>query len=280
MRLAALTIVTLLATACAWHTPVPRPAPDWAEQHVGTTIDSASGLPEEVTCARTGIRFVLVRPGTFFRGSGESHPDAVPPQLIAITSPFYMGKYEVTQAQWVRYMDSNPSRHATGGRHPVNGVSWNAIQEYLRKTQTRLPTEAEWEYVCRTGGPEAQSDTPASAAWSHTETADYWRERAHAIDPDSIAKFSPVPVGLKEPNQWGVHDMLGNVEEWCSDWLGPYPTSPRPIDDPRGPRTGEFKVFRGGSWWMSLDDLTATDRNGQSPDSESDEIGFRVARDP
>ncbi len=285
MKLAALTIVSLLAAACGSHTPVTHVVPDWAEHEADATVDPSLGLPEEVTCARTGIRFVLVRPGTFFRvGEADSlraEPDGSRSlQSVTITSPFYIGKYEVTQEQWLRFMDSNPSRHATGGAHPVNNVSWNQIQEFLRETQTRLPTEAEWEYVCRAGESAEGPETPPSLAWSYDQTVAYWHARGRERGPTATAKYSPVPVGLKEPNPWGVHDMLGNVEEWCSDWLGPYPASADPITDPRGPDTGEFRVFRGGSWWMSLDDLTATERSGQGPDSDSDEIGFRVAREP
>jgi formylglycine-generating enzyme required for sulfatase activity len=179
-----------------------------------------------------------------------------------VSKGFYLQATEVTQRQWEAVMGTNPS-HFKGPDRPVESVSWEDAQEFLKKlnakekdSRYRLPTEAEWECACRAGG---QEDEPAA----------------------NLNELVPQPVGQKQPNAWGLFDMRGNVWEWVEDWYdsGTYARGQRL--DPVGPGSGVYRVLRGGSW----------DRDGCSGSFRcpgrydywptyrlSDSRGFRCAR--
>jgi formylglycine-generating enzyme required for sulfatase activity len=167
------------------------------------------------------MEFVLMPAGTFTMGSPASDPNAYddekPAHQVTISKPFYMGKYEVTQAQWKAVMGSenNPS-YFKGDSLPVDHVSWRDVQEFIQKLNRReeqasgvfcrLPTEAEWEYAARAG-----TTTLYSFGDDAAELDDYaW----YAGNADHTS----YPVGQKKPNAWGLYDMHGNVSEWCQDW--------------------------------------------------------------
>ena len=189
------------------------------------------------------LELVWIPPGEFLMGSPDGERgrdgDEGSQHRVRITKGFWMGKYEVTQKQWETVMGHNPSRFKGDGRRPVESVSWDDCQEFLKKLNSRasspgfrLPTEAEWEYACRAG----------------TTTRFYWGDHsdsAHAWYRDNSGRH-PHPVGEKKPNAWGLYDMSGNVWEWCHDRYGNY--SPKPVTDPRGPSSGSNRVLRGGSW--------------------------------
>ena len=184
-------------------------------------------------------------------------------------SDFYIGKYEVTQKEWVEIMGINPSRFI-GENLPVESVSWNDVQEFIqnlnkkKRGNYRLPTEAEWEYAAR-GGKKSNgyeysgSHNVDEVAWYNGNS----RNRTHA-------------VGTKKPNELGIYDMSGNVWEWCQDWSGAYPSTP--LTNPKGPSSGNNLVLRGGSWIYYDSYCRVANRDYGSPDGRSDGGGFRLVQ--
>ena len=217
-----------------------------------TRVRIALELVQPVVKSRVfdGIEFVWIPAGDFRMGSTSRHADSEekPVTRVRISRGFYLGKYEVTQGQWEGVMGSNPSRFKNcGGNCPVERVSWDDVQEFIRKLngksggrRYRLPTEAEWEYAAR-GGTTAD-----------TYAGDLTNPRGNDPVLNRIAWYRENsgrrthPVGRKAPNGWGLHDMLGNVWEWVGDWYGDYPGGT--VTDPSGPGSGSYRVIRGGSW--------------------------------
>jgi formylglycine-generating enzyme required for sulfatase activity len=237
---------------------------------------AATGLPWRVRDAGTQIEMLLVPPGTFqmgcIMGSNLYGCDSSeqPAHLVTLTNAFYLGRYEVTQLQWMATMGSNPSyfqgQPDTASR-PVERVSWNTIQGYLSVTDFRLPTEAEWEYACRAGTQTpfyngSQDDsTVAALAWYSSNSVSMTR-----------------PVGGKIANAFGFHDMLGNVWEWVNDWYGGYTSEAQ--TNPTGPVSPSSPVIRGGSCNLNSFYVRSSHRNTVSPSTVSGYCGFRVARNP
>jgi formylglycine-generating enzyme required for sulfatase activity len=191
---------------------------------------------------------------------------------VTLTQAFYMGRYEVTQSQWVAKLGTNPSRfqgQSDSASRPVEQVSWTTIQGYLSATGLRLPSEAEWEYACRAGTTTAfnnnSSDdaTVGLIAWYNENSG----SQTHA-------------VGGKAANALGLHDMAGNVYEWVSDWFDFSYYSVSPSTDPLGPVGGPNLVLRGGSWIDHTAYLRSSFRYYITPYITDGLIGFRVARNP
>jgi formylglycine-generating enzyme required for sulfatase activity len=189
---------------------------------------------------------------------------------VTLTNAFYLGRYELTQSQWVARMGSNPSYfqgQSDSASRPVEQVSWNTIQGYLSATGFRLPTEAEWEYACRAGtqtpfyNGSTDDSTVGALAWYSANSGNQTR-----------------PVGGKLANAFGFHDMLGNVWEWVNDWYGGYTAEAQ--TNPTGPVSASYRVFRGGSWFFDALSVRSSDRNYDSPGYTVYDIGFRVARNP
>lgn len=209
------------------------------------------------------LDLVLIRPGKFLMGS-ETAADEKPVHKVTISQQFYLGKYEVTQAQWEAVMGSNPSGFK-GATLPVEQVSWEDCQEFIEKLNSkgigtfRLPTEAEWEYACRAGTTGDHAGNLDEMAWYKMNSDD----KTHL-------------VGTKKANPWGLYDMHGNVWEWCQDRYGDYPTGA--VQDPAGAAGGSFRVFRGGSWNSRAYNCRSANRNRYSPSYRSDGLGFRLVR--
>jgi formylglycine-generating enzyme required for sulfatase activity len=224
-------------------------------------------IGSEVTTNSVGMKLRLIPAGSFRMGS-EKGSD-VPVHQVTITKPFYIGVTEVTQEQWEKVVGVNPSR-TRGAGLPVEAVSWYDARSFCRllsdkeKEKYRLPTEAEWEYACRAG----------------TVTEYYWGEeydgRYACCNADSDYRSQPVASRL--PNQWGLHDMSGNLWEWCEDWFAPFPRGDQV--DPRGPTGGEYKVLRGGSYMMVMEACRSAHRYALKQDerAEGTGLGFRVVR--
>jgi formylglycine-generating enzyme required for sulfatase activity len=222
--------------------------------------------PPEPQPTDDGIEMVSIQSGTFQMGSNDGESDEKPIHSVTVSS-FYMGKYEVTQKQWREVMGQDPPELYFKGcdQCPVENVSWNDIQEFIKKLNTktgknyRLPTEAEWEYAAR-GGQSYQyagSDNIDNVAW---------------YDGNSGSKTHP--VGQKSPNGYGLYDMSGNVWEWCNDWYGDY--SSGAVTNPKGPSTVSRRVLRGGSWFTDASYCRVANRFSDSPDYRNDTLGFRL----
>ena len=234
-------------------------------------LDGGSSTSTSGSSTIAGFDMAYVKGGTFTMGAtaeqGSDAYDWEKPTHSVTVSDFYIGKYEVTQAQWKAVMGSNPSRWK-GDNLPVENVSWNDIQEFIQKlnAQTgkkfRLPTEAEWEYAAR-GGNQSKgykysgSNSIGDVAWYYDNSS----SKTH-------------PVGQKTPNELGIYDMSGNVWEWCGDWYGSYSSSSQ--TNPTGPSSGSFRVLRGGSWSYIAGSCRVS-RRSYDPDYRSDNYGFRLA---
>jgi formylglycine-generating enzyme required for sulfatase activity len=226
-----------------------------------------------------GMEFVLISPGTFTMGSGDGDKRASrnekPAHQVRISKPFYLGKYEVSQAQWEAVMGNNPSNFK-GRSNPVEMVSWDNVQEFINRLNKqeghnsyRLPTEAEWEYAARAGttGVYSFGDDAGSLgqyAWWYGNSGD----KTH-------------PVGQKQPNAWGLYDMHGNVWEWVQDWYGENYYSSSPSTDPKGPPSGSHRVLRGAGWSdYYAEYCRSAIRRSTTPVSRFSNNGFRVALSP
>jgi len=226
------------------------------------------------------IDLVLIPAGKFVMGSPASEWERGYDETqheVTLTTPFYMGKYAVTQEQWEAVMGTgflwfggNPST-TKGAMLPVTDVSWEDCQKFIKKLNAktnggyRLPTEAEWEYSCRAG-------TTTEYSFGDEITP----KDANYDDDSKIAKL--VAVGSYKPNAFGLYDMHGNVCEWCEDWYGIYQAGS--VTDPKGLGTGERRVLRGGSFYSYASFARSSFRSGDSPTFRSSYFGFRLARTP
>ena len=223
-----------------------------------------------------GMKLVEIPAGRFEMGSGDGEFDEKPVHAVAISRPFLMSATEVTNRQFEQF---DPKHRALRGKLWISKnddeaaifVSWidaKGFCEWLAKKEGkpyRLPTEAEWEYACRAGTSTAYNTGDQLPSEFHKNQREEWD-----------AKPVPLHVGKTPANRWGLHDMHGNVEEWCLDWYGPYPDGPQ--TDPLGPASGEFRVTRGGSHSTDLKFLRSANRSGSLPDDRTWLIGFRVVQ--
>jgi len=218
---------------------------------------------------QAGIEFVLIPPGSFMMGS-TNEADEGPVHRVTISKGFYMGKYEVTQAQWQSVMGNNPSEFKNcGGNCPVEEVSWDDAQNFINKLNAsndgfsyRLPTEAEWEYACRAGTTGDYAGNLNEMAWHSEENSRY---QTHA-------------VGGRRLNDWGLADMHGNVWEWCQDWYHETYYG-APTDGSAWLSGGEqkYRVLRGGaSWYLDASHLRSAYRYNTTPDRRANTFGIRL----
>jgi formylglycine-generating enzyme required for sulfatase activity len=269
----------------------------WAE-HLSVSVETGNSI---------GMKLVLIPPGQFMMGSSPEENKAAldwgqqtnkrgkyfdhvageqPQHLVRITRPFYIGAYEVTQAEYQKVMAANPSGFSAGGmngdrvagrdtsRCPVEMVSWNDAVAFCQRLSGlpdekaarrvyRLLSEAEWEYACRAG---------TTTRWFHgDQEADFGRYGWCNYNASSM----PHPVGSKEPNPWGLYDMLGNVNEWCLDYFSQNYYAQSPQADPAGPNRGGSRVRRGSGWATPLQSRSAA-RWSDGPESRNNGGGFRV----
>jgi formylglycine-generating enzyme required for sulfatase activity len=245
----------------------------------------ATGYAWRVRDNASQIEMLLVPPGTFNMGCSasvqygcQSHEN--PGHPVTLSTPFYMGRFEVRQSEWQGVMGSNPSlfkgaSYPDAPNRPVEQVSWNTIQGFLTATGHRLPTEAEWEYACRAGTLTAYhsfAGNPAgfnddsllgNVAWTSANSGNQTR-----------------PVGQKLANALGLHDMHGNVWEWVHDFYANDYYAMSPSMDPPGPASGYNRVFRGGRWINDSFFCRSSHREHIWPDYADGAGGFRVARNP
>jgi formylglycine-generating enzyme required for sulfatase activity len=226
------------------------------------TVDLGGGVKMEL---------VLVPAGSFRMGSEKGDDGEKPVHEVNIPKPFYMGKYEVTQEQWQAVMGNNPS-HFKWPKEPVDSVSWDDCQAFVKKLNERvrggkftLPTEAEWEYTCRAG---------SKAEYCFGDDAKELGEYAW-YDRNSEARTHP--VGEKKPNAWGMHDMHGNLWEWCEDvWHDSYDGAPADGSSWLIGGKQQRRVLRGGSRGSTPLGCRAAVRDMGDPTDESWGYGCRV----
>ncbi len=236
--------------------------------------------------ASNATHWVWIPPGTFLMGSPLSEYDSStnenPQAFVTLSRGYWMQRYEVSQAEYLSVMNTNPSYWADHPNRPVEHVSWHDATNYcgqltLRERlagrvptgyEYRLPTEAEWEFAARSG---------SSAAFFFGEDPSY------AVLPDyawilANGDGTTHDVGTKLPNAWGLYDMAGNLWEWVYDWYGPY--TGNPVMDPTGPSSGAHKVMRGGSYRFPGGDARSASRTFNPADFAADGIGFRPVLGP
>lgn len=235
----------------------------------GTTSSTGNQV---ITVGNVSFTMVQVEGGTFMMGAtseqgSDAHDDEKPAHQVTL-SPYYIGETEVTQALWEAVMGNNPS-YFKGSNRPVEQVSWNDCQEFIRKLNQktgrkfRLPTEAEWEYAAR-GGKNSQgykysgSNIINDVAWFDDNSSNQTHD-----------------VKTKQANELGLYDMSGNVWEWCQDWVGGYSSGSQ--TNPSGPSSGSSRVDRGGGWYGGARDCRVSDRYSAAPGLRSDLLGLRLA---
>ena len=264
----------------------------WADEPSSPRAPKAGDLLKN----SIGMQLVLIPPGKFLMGSPESERDRAKDEFqheVQITKSFYLGIYEVTQAEYQQVMGSNPSyfdRKRVGqdtSRFPVEGVTWNDATEFCRRLSEladeraagrvyRLPTEAEWEYACRAGTQTATSFGDRLDSTQANFDGNYPYNRA-AKGPQLKRTAT---VGSYRPNAWGLYDMHGNAQEWCQDWYDDKFYASSSASDPLGPEQGVYRVFRGGSWRSPAVGCRSAYRFRNDPEYRDFSLGFRVARSP
>lgn len=240
-----------------------------AAQAAGKKEPPSPGGPKQgdtMIESATGMKFIYVPKGCFMMGSNEGSDDEKPVHKVCVDA-FWMGQYEVTQGQWQKIMGKNPAHFQKGNSYPVEQVSWDDSQEFIKKLNNkteksyRLPTEAEWEYACRGNGSGKYcgGDNVNDLAWYSKNSND-----------------STHPVGNKQANDFGLHDMSGNVWEWCADWYDEKYYASIFEENPIGPLSGTNRILRGGGWLRSPVRCRSVRRHGDHPGYRDDHIGFRL----
>jgi formylglycine-generating enzyme required for sulfatase activity len=230
---------------------------------------NTGGSPPKSFKSQQGIEMVYIPPGEFMMGSENGEKDERPVHRVTISQAFYIGRYEVTQAQWQSVMGDNPSGYKNcGGNCPVENVSWDESQNFINKLNEsndgfryRLPTEAEWEYACRAGTTGDYAGDLDSMAWYEKNSG----KKTH-------------PVGTRQPNGFGLYDMHGNVWEWCEDWYHKtYEGAPTDGSAWLGGGEQKKRVLRGGSHYSNAANLRSANRYYYfSPVNRYSDSGFRV----
>ena len=237
-------------------------------------------LWKEIMHIKSGILLRLIPAGEFDMGSPDSEQerweDEGPVHRVKISKAFYIGKYEVTQKEWLTVMHSNPSCFK-GDNLPVDRVSQTGAKEFCDKAGggLRLATNAEWEYACRAG-----TKTPFNTGDNiTTDQANYDGNYPYPGNPRGKYRQTTTPVGSFKPNAWGLYDMHGNLWEWCEDYYEKkyYGECKNGVTDPTGPRNGSSCVMRGGSWSSVGSILRSAYRAWIAPGVATNFIGFRVA---
>ena len=228
---------------------------------------------DNFTLTAPRLPMIWVRPGTFYLRSTFGLGDDTE---VTFTQGYWLGRTEVTQAQWQAVMAYVPlPSHYQGSERPVEKVTWDTVMIFCARLNTKeraagrlpadyeysLPTEAQWEYACRAGTTGIFSGDIDAMAWHEANSGG----ETH-------------PVAQKQPNAWGFHDMHGNVMEWCAGWYGSYPGGR--VNDPIGAATGQFNILRGGSWGHQAGACRSAFRHWAVSHINNSGIGFRLALAP
>ena len=249
-------------------------APDTKAYEPAKKQDSQAVIERKSAADLYGMEFVAIPSAEFMMGcspgDGQCDDDENPRHQVTISAGFELGKYEVTEGQWVKVMGSNPSYFKGDDRLPVENVNWDDVQQFAAKLNAlhdgyryRLPTEAEWEYAARGG-----------TAWP------YYGDLDAIAWYDSNAEGKTHAVGLKQPNRYGLYDMLGNVWELCADWYSDSYYASSTASDSGGPSSGQHRVLRGGSWYNNSKETRASFRSwSKAAEDRASNFGFRLCRE-
>ncbi|MCI5148285.1 MAG: formylglycine-generating enzyme family protein [Candidatus Electrothrix sp. MAN1_4] len=252
---------------------------------------SAPQQGDPMTDPITGMELVYIPKGCFQMGSSQNEKDRDDdegPVHEVCVDGFWMGKYEVTQGQWKKIMGDNLAEFQKGDNYPVEQVSWNDTQTFIRRLNSRsrkhfrLPTEAEWEYAARAGTDTVRfwGDSPDDAcryANVYDQTSEKEKKYGWTHHNCNDGYIETAPVGSFRANSFGLYDMLGNVWEWCSDWYDTKYYASRSGDNPTGSLSGSSRVLRGGSWYINPGNVRSADRYRFTPVDRNILLGFRLA---
>jgi formylglycine-generating enzyme required for sulfatase activity len=222
---------------------------------------------------------VPIPSGSFLMGSNDGEDDERPIHNVLVDG-FMLSKFEVTQRQWYDLMDTRPWENLKYAKDcdecPVINVDWYNVRDFIKKLnklsgqEFRLPTEAEWEYACR-----ARSNSRFFHGPQKVNLIQYAWFYDNAFKKGDMCAQE---VGTRKPNDWHLHDMLGNVYEWCSDWYSRNYYNKSPVQNPKGPIYGQYKVVRGGDWARTDYFLRVSSRRYYSPHYKDVNVGFRLAK--
>jgi formylglycine-generating enzyme required for sulfatase activity len=212
--------------------PVSMRAQAQAATASGRVTDAPDGKHvKSVVNPKDGLTYVWIPAGTFQMGCSQDDTACGKPEkpshMVTLSKGFWIGQTEVTQAAYKKVKGSNPS-HYQGDQLPVEAISWDDAKAYCEGIDMRLPTEAEYEYAARGGNP--------SRLYGPIDQVSWYGENSTATHE----------VGQKQPNGYGLYDMMGNVFAWVGDWYGPYDAAS--VIDPKGPTSGQYRVYRGATW--------------------------------
>lgn len=226
-----------------------------------------------------GMKFIWIPPGKFMMGSSKDEKERGDNEFlheVTLSKGFYMGIHTVTQDEWSRFMINNYSEFKGRKNLPVENVSWDDCQEFIKKLREkdkrpyRLPTEAEWEYACRAG-----TKTPFHFGETiSTDQANYDGEAVYGRGMRGEFRGQTTSVGHFPANAWGLQEMHGNVWQWCHDWYGDYPK--KDVVDPQGPDAGRLRVLRGGAWDSDPLGCRSAFRFAFNPSSRRPYFGIRL----
>ena len=292
-------VTAVVCCGCAEHSAWPFDSVEAARRQDETA--ARLGVPKELAldCGNgVEMTFVLIPSGEFVMGSRDSEAEVArksnlpyrvdadlrqaehPPHRVRITRAFYMSVTEVTRAQYVA-VTGGALQDVDGPTHPVAWVSWEGAVAFCRQLSgrsgraVRLPTEAQWEYACRAG-----TATPFHTGETiSTDQANYHGHGIYGDGRKGVFRGQATPVGSFPANAWGLHDMHGNVYEWCTDWSDGDYYATSAVDDPQGPSLGATRIIRGGSCDNVPAFVRSAFRNWAPPEHLGDTLGFRVVVD-
>ena len=241
-----------------------------AKKETSVTVKNEKTFTVKNKGRKVSFNMVLVESGSFSMGSAYGNNDEQPVHNVTLTNDYYIGKTEVTQELWEVVMGSNPSK-CEGRKHPVEYVSWNDCQAFIKKLNKltgkkfRLPTEAEWEFAARGGN---NSNNYAYSGSDNIDEVAWYHENSDHTTHD---------VATKAPNELGIYDMTGNVDEWCEDYYNSSYYEKSPLTNPTGPAEGFNRVRRGGGWSGTAPWCRPTCRNVSSATFRYSDLGLRLA---
>jgi formylglycine-generating enzyme required for sulfatase activity len=304
LRSAIISIIVFLISSCSSSRSPKTNSPsnlNESNQTSAENLKAAKAKKAEEAKSRSdytnliGMQFIKIQPGSFMMGSPEADEGRFklhgPVHQVTINYTFYMAKYEVTQEEYEKVTGNNPSKAdkcidfcCDDPKCPVENVSWNDTQKFLRKLNARdakykyrLPSESEWEYACRAGTTTAFAFGDSLSA----DMANFNGGLPYGDAPKGRYLKKAVPVGSYQPNAWGLYDMHGNVNEWCEDLFQDYDKVPaNGLANETIGEIGISRVRRGGMWGASGENLSSSMRGASDPTFSGVGNGFRVVAIP